>query len=82
MTVAEPLALGFFPDMLKFSKGRWYSQDFKLLPWQYRIVEDLFGTLLPDGRRQYRTAYISVPRKNGKTEWAAGGCSLLAIRGR
>lgn len=31
----------------------------------------LFGTLLPDGRRQYRRCYIWIPRKNGKTELAA-----------
>src|SRR5207302_7297377 len=30
------------------------------------IIRPLFGTVLKDGRRQYRTALIGVPRKNGK----------------
>ena len=36
------------------------------------FVRKLFGTLNADGTRQYRTAYFSVGRKNGKTELGAG----------
>ncbi len=43
----------------------------RLRPWQQGIVRRLFGTLRPDGRRQYRQCYIWIPRKNGKTELAA-----------
>jgi phage terminase large subunit-like protein len=53
-----------------------------LLPWQRAVVRRLFGTLQRDGRRQYRRAYIEVPRKNGKTSWVAGlGLYLLLADG-
>lgn len=42
------------------------------MDWQKKIVRDLFGTLRRDGTRQYRKAYIEVPRKNGKSTFAAG----------
>ena len=44
---------------------------FKLMPWQREIVAKLFGTLNDDGTRQYRTCYIELPRKNGKSTLAA-----------
>jgi phage terminase large subunit-like protein len=34
-------------------------------------VRRLFGTLRPDGRRQYRKMFLAIPRKQGKTELAA-----------
>lgn len=50
--------------------------------WQRKIVRDIFGTLLPDGTRQYRKAYIEIPRKNGKSELAAAiALDLLWIDG-
>jgi phage terminase large subunit-like protein len=71
------LAVQFF-KALRHTKGRWAGQPFTLLPWQERIIRDLFGTLRPDGRRQYRTAYIEIPRKAGKSTLAAAiGLYLL-----
>ncbi len=43
----------------------------KLMPWQEAIVRTLFGTLNSDGTRQYRTLYLELPRKNGKSTIAA-----------
>jgi phage terminase large subunit-like protein len=75
-------AIGFFRDMLVHTKGEWAGQPFVLLPWQAEVVRQLFGTLRPDGLRQYRRAYIEVPRKNGKTCWVAGlGLYLLLADG-
>jgi phage terminase large subunit-like protein len=52
--------------------GQWAGQPFKLFPWQRDdVIVPLFGTLRPDGMRQYRTAYIEVPKKNGKSHLAA-----------
>lgn len=62
----------FIEQAVLHPKGRWYGQHFKLEDWQRTIVRDLFDTRQPDGLRQYRTAYVSVPRKNGKTTLAAG----------
>lgn len=45
---------------------------FDLLPWQDRIIRDVFGTVKKNGYRQYNTAYVEIPKKNGKSELAAG----------
>ena len=61
-----------FINALKHSTGEFAGKNFQLMPWQQkRIIEPLFGTLRPDGTRQYRTCYVEVPRKNGKTELGA-----------
>ncbi|GAI76108.1 unnamed protein product, partial [marine sediment metagenome] len=39
--------------------------------WQEKIIRKIFGTVKKDGTRQYRTVYIEIPRKNGKTEMGA-----------
>ena len=61
------------------------------LPWQ-RLVADVAGELLPDGRPAYRTVVVVVPRQAGKTtltnavmthralRW--GGPQTLSIRRR
>jgi len=60
-----------FIKSLKHTKGKWYGQQFNLMSWQEKIVRDLFGMVNKDGTRQYREAYIEIPRKNGKTEFGA-----------
>jgi len=66
-------AINFFERLLTHTKGREYAgQPFILAPWQKKIVSDLFGTLKKNGLRQYETAYIEIPKKNGKSELAAG----------
>jgi phage terminase large subunit-like protein len=65
-------AVRFFETHLRHTKGRWDGVPFKLLDWQRDIIEKLFGTVREDGTRQYRTAYVEVPKKNGKSEIAAG----------
>lgn len=67
-----------FIQALKHTKGKWHGVKFDLLDWQKQIVSDVFGTLKPNGFRQFQTAYIEVPKKNGKSELAAGvGLKLL-----
>lgn len=61
-----------FIRCLKHTKGRWRGQAFDLLPWQETIIRDVFGTVKEDGFRQYNTAYVEIPKKNGKSELAAG----------
>lgn len=74
-------AIDFF-GFLKHSKGEWAGQSFQLSPWQQFIQWCLFGWLREDGLRRFRTAYIEVPRKNGKTTWVAGtGLYLLVADG-
>lgn len=40
-----------FINSLKHTKGVWYGKNFDLLPWQNKIVKDIFGTLKPNGYR-------------------------------
>jgi phage terminase large subunit-like protein len=61
-----------FIEALNQAKGRWSGKPFELLDWQReRVIKPLFGTIRPDGTRQYRTCYVEVPRKNGKSTLAA-----------
>ena len=61
-----------FINCLKHTKGRWRGVPFELLPWQDRIIRDVFGTVKENGYRQYNTVYVEIPKKNGKSELAAG----------
>lgn len=60
-----------FIENLKHTKGTFHGQNFKLLPWQDQIIRDVFGTVKENGYRQYNTAYVEIPKKNGKSELAA-----------
>lgn len=55
-----------FIEHLCHTKGKWAGQPFLLLPWQEQIVRDLFGIVKENGKRQFLTAYIEIPKKNGK----------------
>ena len=60
-----------FIEHLCHTKGKWAGKPFLLLPWQEQIVRDLFGIVKKNGKRQFLTAYIEIPKKNGKSELAA-----------
>ena len=62
-----------FIECLKHTKGEFHGEPFKLLPWQEKIIRDVFGTVRDDdpSMRQYNTAYIEIPKKNGKSELGA-----------
>lgn len=60
-----------FIEMLPHTKGEWEGKPFWLLPWQEQIIRDLFGIVDENGFRQFRTAYIEIPKKQGKSELAA-----------
>ena len=55
------------------------NKAFVLLPWQRFIVYNLVGWELPNGERRYKEAFIFVPRKNGKTLFAASLAWCLAL---
>ena len=60
-----------FIEGLKHTKGKWEGKPFFLLPWQEQIIRDIFGIVDKDGLRQFRQAYVEIPKKNGKSELAA-----------
>lgn len=69
---AASVVVNFFERLLVHSKGEWAGQPFRLSGWQRDIVREMFGWKRADGLRRYRTAYIEVPRKNGKSTLSAG----------
>lgn len=74
-------AIQFF-GFLKHSKGEWAGQPFQLSGWQQFALWCVFGWVTENGLRRYRTGYIEVPRKNGKSTLIAGvGLYLLTADG-
>ncbi|WP_347176142.1 terminase TerL endonuclease subunit, partial [Galactobacillus timonensis] len=66
-----------FIESLRHTKGSWYRKPFELIDWQEQIIRDVFGILKPNGYRQFNTAYIEIPKKQGKSELAAAVALLL-----
>src|SRR5512139_1687077 len=68
---AASKVLKFF-TILKHSKGEWAGLPLTLEPWQQFLMWTLFGWRRADGSRRFRTAYVEIARKNGKSTLAAG----------
>jgi len=68
---AAQIAIDFF-SLLKHSKGEWAGTPLRLEPWQQFHLWTLFGWRRENGLRRFRTSYLEVARKNGKTTTAAG----------
>ena len=60
-----------FCAMLRHSKGDFAGMPFELMPWQQDFFDKLLFTLKPDGLRQYRRAFLALPRKSGKSQMCA-----------
>ena len=64
-----------FIELLPHSKGTWASkkQTLKLEPWQVWVLAGIFGFVDPATRlRKVTEALLLIPRKNGKSTFAAG----------
>lgn len=73
-----------FIERLPLVKGEWAGKNFSLMPWQWEdVIKPAFGTLKSKGGpRQYRTVYIEIPKKNGKTPLSAAiGLYMLCADG-
>ena len=66
-----------FIESLCHTKGTWAGKHFELIDWQEQIIRDIFGILKPNGYRQFNTAYVEIPKKQGKSELAAAVALLL-----
>ena len=64
-------AVCFIEKFCCHTKGTWDGEPFELIDWQEQIIRDIFGILKPNGYRQFNTAYIEIPKKQGKSELAA-----------
>ena len=74
-------AIAFFSH-LRHSTGEWANQPFELQPWQCFIVGSLYGWKRADGLRRFRTSYVEVARKNGKSVLLAGTALYALVGGR
>lgn len=74
-----------FVQAMPHIKGRWArnAETLTLLGWQAFLICQIGGWLhMVTGHRRFRTAYVEVPRKNGKsTLMAAVGLYFLAADG-
>jgi phage terminase large subunit-like protein len=62
-----------FFGFLRHLKGPLANQPLELADWQIFIVSQLYGWMrTSDGYRRYRTAYVEVPRKSGKSTFCSG----------
>jgi len=70
--------LAFFSELLYHTKGEYARRRFVPARWQAQdVLAPLIGEVIWDGKwrryvRRYRTLYLTVARKNGKSELLAG----------
>ena len=69
----------FFPTHFKHGKGEFAKKPFVLEPWEQKIIGHTFGWKRKDGTRRYRKMFLYVPKKNGKTQLAAGIALILMV---
>ena len=92
----DPVALRYSPQavqdvrdffsLLCFGQNEWAGEPFELSPWEEEAITQFFGVQVQDedGRwvRYRRFLYDEIPKKNGKSEFAAGlGLYLLLYDG-
>ena len=65
-------AVNFMEGYLRHTKGQFAGQPFLLRDWQKHHIRQIFGRLNDDGSRQVRQVYWEIPKKNGKSQIAAG----------
>lgn len=73
----RPVAWGM--HHFRVPKGRLAGRPWRPLPWQREALETLFGWKRPDGSRRFRSAFIFIPKKNGKTPFAAIMAAYMLI---
>ena len=70
----------FFCQRLTLTIGEWSGVPFIPSKEQEQIIRDVFGwKRTDDGTRRYRVVFIWVPRKWGKSEFAAGLGLLMLV---
>lgn len=78
---AATAAVRFFERVLRHTKGEWAGKPFTLQQWQIdEVIRPLFGwKRVSDNRRRFRYAYLSWPRKSGKSTLASGLALFLLV---
>lgn len=71
---------GFFRHGLTHSKGEFAGKPFILEPWEDDLLVTAIATVDKETRlRRYKTIWLEVPRKNGKSTIAAGVALYLLL---
>lgn len=63
--------VAFMEAMPQVKGSKFAGKNLTLSDWQCFIITTVFGWLTEDGLRRFRTVYIEVPRKNGKSTMTA-----------
>lgn len=62
----------FFENYIVHTIGEWYGKPFLLMEWEYDIIKNVFGwKKKSDHTRRYRTVYVEIPKKSGKSPFAS-----------
>jgi phage terminase large subunit-like protein len=73
-------AVFFLQEFCRHVRGPLANERFLLQPWQRQLVRELFGWKRPDGLRRYRFVWLELPRKAGKSTFAAAiGLYMLMV---
>lgn len=64
-------------EIFRHSKGEWGGQLIRLSDWQKFCVGSIYGWKRADGTRRFRSFYIEVPRKNGKSTLGGAFCNYM-----
>jgi phage terminase large subunit-like protein len=70
----------FIEGFCRHHKAEWAGQLLRLEEWQKAgVLRPVFGWKKADGTRRFRTAWIEIARKNGKTTKAGGVGLYLTV---
>ncbi len=72
-------AVDFIEKFCRHYEGELAGQLIVLEDWQRKIYRAVFGWMRADGTRRFRTAYVEIPRKNGKSFMGSGTGVFLTI---
>ena len=66
-----------FLELLAFGSGDWAGRPFRLQDWQREPIREFYGNVTTEAEenrkfRIFQYLYLEIPKKNGKTEVAAG----------
>jgi phage terminase large subunit-like protein len=68
---AARYGIAFF-GFLRHTKGEAAGKRIRLEPWEDFVIGSVYGWKRADGLRRFRTAYLEIPKKNGKSLLCSG----------
>lgn len=76
---AADFAVAWIEKYGRHYRGEWAGRPLILGEWQRWNFREIFGWKRDDGTRRYRKVWWETPRKNGKTQVAAGAGLFLMV---